>query len=288
MTSRSSIPANSEIKIRHILNHTAGFSYQSDDPVGRMYFEAGVTHGLCFDPLTIAETVVRMAELPLRFHPGAQFHYSMAVDVQGRLIEVLSGMTLDRFFEERLFNPLGMKDTHFFLPKGKGNRLVAVHEIENGAVSGIADTEYGEPPSVYRTDYPVNGPQDHFAGGSGLCSTAEDYARFCQMLLNGGNLNGEHILGRKTVEMMTTNTIGDLVINSQDEKFGFGFSVRTLLGNDELGSVGEYGWGGYWNTQFSIDPQEEMVIVFMSNLRPGHGDDLPTKLRVLAYQAIVD
>ena len=108
------------------------------------------------------------------------------------------------------------------------------------------------------------------------------------MLLNGGELNGKRILSRKTVEMMTTNTIGDLVIDSQNDKFGLGFSVRTTLGNAELGSVGEYGWGGYWHTQFTIDPAEEMIIIHMSNLRPGHGTDLDRKLRVLAYQAVID
>jgi CubicO group peptidase (beta-lactamase class C family) len=288
-----SIPANSEIKIRHILNHTAGFSYLSDDPIGNMYFEAGVTDGLSLDPLTIEETTKRIAKLPLRFHPGEQFHYSMAADIQGRLIEILSGMSLDNFFEEIIFKPLKMKDTHFFLPKEKVNRLVAVHEIKEGKVSGISDTEYGEPPWIVRTDYPYNGPQIHFAGGSGLSSTAEDYAKFCQMLLNGGKLDGVQILSRKTIEIMTTNTIGDLPnstdwFDSQNYKFGLGFSIRTTLSGNELGSIGEYGWSGYWETWFLINPKEEMVIVFMSNLKPGHDIDLYNKLFVLAYQAILE
>lgn len=282
------IPAKTEIKIRHILNHTAGFSYQSDDLIGNMYFKAGVTDGLCHDPLTIEETVKRMAALPLRFHPGEQYHYSMAVDVQGRLIEVLSGMPLDKFFEEKIFKPLKMKDTHFFLPTEKVSRLVEVHEIKEGKVSGISDVEYGGPPSPKRTDYPFNGPQVHFSGGAGLSSTAEDYAKFCQMVLNGGILNGARILSRKTVELMTTNTIGDLAINSKGYKFGLGFDVRIALGNNELGSVGEYGWGGYWHTKFVVNPQEETVIIFMSNLKLGHGNDLDTRLRVLANQAIIE
>jgi len=282
------VPAKSEIKIRHIMNHTAGFSYQSDDPVGRMYYKAGVTDGLSRDPLTIEETVERMATLPLRFHPGERFHYSMAVDVQGRLIEVLSGMPLDQFFKERLFEPLGMNDTHFFLPDDKVARLVEVHEILDGVVRGIAPTDYGEPPSIHSTDYPYNGPQVHFAGGSGLSSTAEDYAKFCQMLLNSGRLNGARILSRKTVEMMTTNSIGDLYIDSRENKFGLGFRLRTILGNDELGDVGEYSWGGYWHTHFIINPIEEMIIIHMSNLKPGHSTNLQEIFRVLANQAIMD
>lgn len=282
------VPAKSEIKIRNILNHTAGFSYISDDPVGWAYSKAGVTHGLCRDPLTIAETVKRMGELPLMFHPGEQYHYSLAVDVQGRLIEVLSGLSLDEFLKQNIFGPLGIKDTHFFLPKEKVGRLVKVHKVEKGQVSGICETDYGDERSPYSTDYPYNGPQVHFAGGSGLSSTAEDYAKLCQMLLNGGELFGKRILGRKTIEIMTTNTIGDLVIDSQNNKFGLGFRVREFLGNGESGSVGEYGWGGYWHTQFVIDPKEEMITIHMCNLKPGHGTDLDKKLRILANQAIID
>lgn len=285
----STVPAKKEIAIRNLLNHTSGITYQWNEKLGQKYFDAGITHGLIQDEGTIGDMVKKLAKMPLLFHPGEQYHYGLNVDVLGYLVEVVSGKTLDQFFKQRIFAPLGMNDTYFYVPKEKVKRLAAVYNVEkDGSLKKLDKDKIGEPPMVYSADYPFNGPSSFFAGGAGLSSTALDYATFCQMVINYGELNGTRLLSRKTVDLMISNSLGDLSIDSVGNKFGLGFSIRQELGTGELGSVGEYGWGGFWNTTFSIDPEENMIFVFMSQLNPGHSVDLGGRVKVLAYQAIID
>jgi len=290
--SYSLVPAHREITIRHLLNHTSGLTYQWNQYLGEMYFNAGITHGLIQDESTIGEKVKILAGLPLLHHPGEAFEYGLSVDVLGYLVEVVSGMTLDEFFQNRIFKPLGMKDTFFFIPEGKLSRLATVYrpDQEDG-ISRLPETPVGDAPFVYSASYPYRGPRSYFSGGGGLCSTISDYVRFCQMMLNGGELDGIRLLSRKTVELMTTNSIGDLYIDNRflGDKFGLGFGIRTERGQyDELESIGTYMWGGFWNTFFWIDPREELICIIMSQLYPNNGHGDLKIFRVLASQSIID
>ena len=287
--SRATVPAKAPITVRHLLTHTSGLTYQWNERLGPLYQEAGITHGLLQDDGTLAEKMKRLASLPLLNHPGEKYEYGLSIDVLGYLVEVVSGRTLDAFFGERIFQPLGMKDTCFFPPREKLERLAAVYErTKAGDLQRMSDEPVVQGSFVYRADYPYHGLRRYYSGGGGLCSTASDYLRFCQMLLNGGELDGARLLSRKTVELMTTNQIGELTIGG-GQKFGLGFSVLAHPGGSNLNwSPGSYGWGGFWNTTFLIDPKEELITICMTQLRPGH--DLPVSERVpiLAAQAIGD
>jgi CubicO group peptidase (beta-lactamase class C family) len=281
-------PAKREIKIRDLLTHKSGLTYQWNKRLGLVYKEAGITHGLLQDESTIGEKMRRLAGLPLLFHPGDKHHYGLSIDVLGHLVEVTSGMTLDEFFQKRVFGPLKMKDTHFFPPKGKLDRLAAVYRPgKDGGIERAPEGPIKGPGSfVYSIDYPYKGPKHYFSGGGGLCSTVADYARFCQMLLNGGHLDGIRLLSRKTVELMTTDHVKEL---RKDGGFGLGFLVtRDLAESGEIGSLGAYGWGGFFYTRFVIDPEEELVTIFMSQKYPTGGTRLADRFRALAYQAIID
>ena len=264
------VPAKGEITVRHLLNHTSGISYQWNEWVGKMYHDAGITHGLLQDEGTIVEKMKLLAKVPLVQHPGEAWHYGLNIDVLGALVEIWSGMTLDEFLRDRLFEPLGMNDTHFFLPEEKVSRLVTVYAPgEGGEMKRWPEEPVVEGSMVYSTTYPYKGPRRYYSGGGGLSSTASDYARFLQMALNMGELNGIRVLSRKTVELMTTNSIGDMIILGQPGfKFGLGFSVRTGVSpRSELESVGNFGWGGFWFTHSFVDPGEAMIGIIMAQLK---------------------
>jgi CubicO group peptidase (beta-lactamase class C family) len=196
------------------------------------------------------------------------------------VVERASGMSLDAFIRERITGPLGMKDTHFFLPREKRDRLTAVYaSTPDGAIERAPDGARGQ-------GHYVDGPRRSFAGGAGLLSTARDYGRFLQMLLNGGTLDGMRILGPKTVEVMSTNQVGSLYATN-GMGFGLGFSVAERPGADGFSTVGTYGWGGAYATIYKVDPRERLVIVFMVQLLP-NGSDLREKFPTLVYQALVD
>ena len=277
------------VTIRHLLTHTSGLTYQWNKRLGHKYKEAGVTHGLLQDPSTIGVKMKSLAKVPLLHHPGDAFEYSLSIDVLGRIVEVASGMTLDEFFQQRIFKPLGMKDTHFFLPQGKKARLAAVYaRDETGPIERVGEQPVkGDEALVYSVSYPYEGPRSYFSGGGGLVSTAADYARFSQAMLNGGELEGVRLLSPKTVELMTTNHLAGL--KDADRGFGLGFSVlRDERDLTEIGSIGTFGWGGFFFTQFFIDPEEEMVGVFMAQLHPSGGLKLQARFKALAYQAIIE
>jgi len=281
------IPATREITIRDLLRHTSGLTYNWNEKLGPLYEKANVAAGLMPYDGTIGDNVKRLAPLPLLFNPGERFEYSLSVDVLGRLVEVVSGKPFDEFLRTRIFEPLGMKDTSFFPPDNKLDRLTTAYTYYDGkGLNRFPDAPITEGTFSYSADYPSKGPKKLFSGGGGLTSTAEDYARFCQMMLNGGKWGNTRLLSRKTVELMTHDQLGKI---GPEQAFGLGFGVagvKTPL--EELGTPGSYNWGGFFFTGFSVDPKEELIIVFMGQLHPTGGLTLDRQVQELAYAAIID
>jgi CubicO group peptidase (beta-lactamase class C family) len=281
------IPATKEITIRNLLTHTSGITYTWNPLLGQMYKDAKVADGLIQYDGTIGESVKHLAALPLLFNPGERFEYSLGVDVLGYLVEVISGKTFDEFLRARVFEPLGMKDTSFFVPDSKVDRLATAYTwYPDKGLNRFPDTPIVEGPFSYSADYPYHGPKKLYSGGAGLCSTAEDYARFCQLMLDNGKLGNTHLISRKTVELMTHDQLGK---TGPDQAFGLGFGINGVKGPlAELGSPGEYNWGGFYYTSFVIDPKEQMITVFMAQMHPDSGRGLQSLFHTLAYQAIID
>lgn len=272
------VPAKRGIQIRDLLTHTAGLTYGTG-LAADLYKEAGLS-GWYFANKneTIGEAVDRLAKLPLHGQPGESWQYGYASDVLGRLVEVASGMPLDRFVKERITDPLRMPDTCFFLPVEKADRLAPVYGMKDGVLT-LQETSA-------TSDY-IHGPRKCFSGGAGLLSTITDYGRFLQMLLNGGELDGVRILGPKTVELMHANHTGKKY-ERDTSAFGLGFWVNDDLGYyGELGTEGAYGWGSAYFPQYLVDPKERMVAIFMTQLMPAGGLDLNQKFKVLTYQALI-
>ncbi len=277
------VPADKPITVEHVLTHTAGFanSYRN---AYTMPLEAKASAPQSPDE-TVADYVKRFAALPLNYQPGTKWEYSRATCVVGRLVEVMSGMTLDEFFRERIFKPLGMHDSHFYLPQEKLGRFVANYKPE-GDDNHIVLVEAPDAESRF-----VKEPHNYFMGSGGLVSTVSDYWRFHQMMLNGGELNGVRILGRKTVELMTSNHTRDLPIwlRGPGGGFGLGYSVTTDIGEaNSMSSVGTYGWGGAYCTYFWVDPKEEVVGIIMAQVRPYTHINIRQDFQNLAMQAVVD
>jgi CubicO group peptidase (beta-lactamase class C family) len=234
------------------------------------------------EPVTIGESVKRLAKLPLHHNPGEKFTYSEGLDVLGYFIEVVSGMPFDVFLQKRLFGPLGMKDTGFYLPSEKAHRLVAVQKPENGRW-----VRY--PVTFYDPDYPVKGAKSFFSGGAGLCSTAKDYATFLQMYLNGGELGGVRVLSRTTVETIMREQVAGELWGGADKHYGLAFGVVTDKGQAKggEGSAGTFDWGGYFNTQYFADPKEKLVGVLMKQTQEA-SEDTAWKFRLLVGQSVDD
>src|SRR5437667_2581919 len=282
------VDAKRPITVLNLLTHTSGLTYQWNPRLGKAYSNAGIGSGLLQQEGTIGDAVKKLAAVPLLFQPGDAWEYSLADDVLGYLVEVVSGMPLAEFFRQRIFQPLGMKDTAFFLPDEKVPRLATAYTYypEKGLQPILEKQAVKEGQFSYSADYPYRGPRTYFSGGGGLCSTAEDYYRFCQMMLNGGELNGVRLLSRKSVELMSENhTQGKL----QEMGYGLGFGVTSepkFL--TELGSVGSYYWGGLSYPSFVIYAKETMMPMSMGQLHPTGGLNLDEKTIRLAYQAIKD
>jgi len=283
------VPADRPITIRDLLTHTAGIGYGYDENAANDRWEAAGMVGWYFadrdEP--IAATIARIAELPFDAQPGERWVYGYATDILGVVIEQVSGQTLDAFLDERFFQPLGMTDTHFFLPPSKRQRLAAVYSVtDEGGLERAPD-----PGGMVGQGAYVDGPRRSFSGGAGLLSTANDYARFLQMLLNGGELNGVRLVSRKTVELMTVSHVTRAQLGKEmpGAGFGLGFDVVEDLGSHgKPGSPGAFGWGGAYHTTYWVDPAEQLVVVYMTQVRPATGLDDHGKLRTLVYQAIVD
>jgi CubicO group peptidase (beta-lactamase class C family) len=281
------IPAKNDITIRDLLRHTSGITYQWNDDLGPIYEKGNVASGILQYDGTIGDSVKNLAALPVLFNPGERFEYSLSVDVVGRLVEVLSGQPLDQFFRTRIFEPLGMKDTYFYPPESKLDRLATAYTYYPGkGLNRFPDTPIREGPFVYSADYPYRGPKKLFSGGAGLVSTAMDYARFCQMMLDEGKVGNTRLLSRKTVELMTHDQLGKI---GPDQGIGIGFGIEGVKGPlSDLGSVGEYNWGGFFYTGFTVDPKEQMIVIFMAQLHPTGDLTLDKQVNELAYQAIND
>jgi CubicO group peptidase (beta-lactamase class C family) len=278
------VPAARPITIRDLLTHTSGFGYGTG--VGSELWEAAGQTGYYFSDKneTIRESVRRIASLPAQAQPGTQWVYGYSTDILGAVVEVVAGKPLDQVLRERIFGPLGMRDTEFYLSAGKAGRLTAVYSIDDGKLERAPT-----PGNAVGQGHYVEGPRKNFSGGAGLLSTATDYARFLQMLLNGGELDGSRVLGRKTVELMTTSHLGENVSYNPGQGFGLGFSVLEDLGlRGTPGSVGEFGWGGAYHTTYWVDPREELIVVHLTQLVPAGTVDDQAKVRALVYQALVD
>jgi len=277
------VPAARPITIKHLLTHTAGLPNAYRGITQPDYAKATARQAA---DETMADTVKRLAKLPLNFHPGDAWEYGPATDVLGRLVEVISGQTLDEFFKKRIFEPLGMSDTYFYMPESKAGRLAALYQPDPANGNKIKLVEAPTKESRW-----IKEPHVFFSGAGGLVSTAADYFKFHQMMLNGGELNGVRLLGRKTVELMTANHIGDLPVwlTGPGYGFGLGYSVVKDVGQSaQPGSVGNYGWGGAFCTYFWVDPAEEMIGIVMTQVRPYTHLNIRQEFQVLANQAIVD
>ena len=284
-SSFTTTPADKQITIRHLLTHTSGIGYgfiDEDERFKKIYQKAGIIDAFTTQPVTIEENIKKLAKLPLHHNPGEKFTYSEGLDVLGYFIEIMSGMPLDKFFQERIFDPLGMDDTGFYLPPSKYDRLVSVQTIKNGKWIRYQAT-------VYDPDYPIKGAKTFFSGGGGLSSTAEDYATFLQMYLNNGELNGVRLLSRTTVQFMMANQIGDLWGDS-GEYYGLAFGVLDQKGQDMggRGSNGTFEWGGYFNTQYFADPKEKIIGILMKQTQSIPTDETGWKFRQMVEQAIDD
>jgi CubicO group peptidase (beta-lactamase class C family) len=274
------LPASREVSIRDMMRHTSGLTYgfMSNTPVDRLYRDRKVMGDPNDD---LAAMVAKLGKLPLLYQPGTRFNYSVSVDVLGRLVEVVSGKPLDEFFAERIFKPLDMKDTGFFVPENKLDRLAANYGPEDKGglkvVDAPAQSRYRKKPKL-------------FSGGGGLVSTARDYVRFCQMMLNGGELEGIRILKAETVKEMTRNQLPQEarrygVMGQPTVGFGLGFSV--LIGDSPKIHKGEYGWDGAASTHFWVSPKDDLIVVALEQYMP-FNMRLTAKVKPLVYEAITD
>ena len=275
------VPAGRPITVQHVLTHTAGLA-NTYRGLTQTDFQAMTAERKPTD--TVGDMVKRLARLPLNFHPGDRWEYGRATDVVGRLVEVMSGQTLDAFFRERIFEPLDMPDTHFYLPQSKLDRFAALYGP--GGDGKIVLTEAPTAESRF-----VREPHVYFSGAGGLVSTARDYFRFHQMMLNGGELDGVRLLSRKTIELMTANHTGDygIWLAGPGYGFGLGYAVVTDLGPSATPrSEGSYYWGGAFGTIFWVDPSEELIGIMLTQVRPYTHLRIREDLATLTYQAIVD
>jgi len=283
-TTAGTAPAARPITIRHLLTHTAGVSYGNGNPFEADYRAANVIGWYFADKdEPIGATIDRLAKLPFDAQPGEKYVYGFSTDILGVVVERVSGQSLDAFFRTRIFEPLRMTNTSFYVDPAKADRLATVY----GMPKAGGTLERAPEPGMGQGHY-VNGPRKAFSGGAGLVSTASDYARFLQMLLNGGVLDGTRLLSPKTVELMTSNHVGTMFANGT-LGFGLGFEVTEHVGRSgRHGSVGEFGWGGAYHTDYWADPVEKLVVVFMTQLLPANGSTVQTTLRQLVHAAVVD
>lgn len=273
------VDAERPITIRDLLAHTAGIGY-GYGPAAEQWETAGLQHwyfGHREEP--IRETVRRIAGMPMDAQPGAAFVYGYGTDILGALVEAAGGQPLDAFLQAEIFGPLGMKDTSFYLPPAKADRLAVVYSR-----TGDGDLVMADPDTPFHGQgHYVEGPRASFSGGAGLLSTTADYTRFLEALRRGGP-----VLGRKSVELMTVNHLpADLASLRPGAGFGLGFAVVSDLGAwGQPGSVGEFSWGGAYHTSYWVDPAEALTVVYMTQVLPAPGLDDFGKLRALVYQAL--
>ena len=269
-------PASAPMTVRQLFTHTSGLDYADigSEEFRALYARAGVS-ALGREGEVLGDKMAALGPLPLLHEPGERFTYSLGVDLLGRLVEVWSGMPLDRFFRTRIFEPLGMHDTWFELPADRRARLVALHLEKDGTVEATDKMQLGVHP-----DYPER-RVTYFSGGGGLSGTAADYARFLQLFLNGGELDGVRLLGRKTVELMLTNQVPGM-----QPGFGLGFALETPENDYQSPlSVGSFSWGGAFQTTYWADPKERLIGLIYTNVL-GSSISLGEDFKVLVYSAL--
>jgi CubicO group peptidase (beta-lactamase class C family) len=279
-TTYTSVKAKREITIRDLLTHTSGIDYAGigSNKMNAIYAKAGIPTGFVSEKIILGDKIRKLGKLPLIHQPGERFTYGLNVDVLGYLVEVLSGETLDHYFHYHIFEPLGMNDTYFYLPESKFSRLVKVTAEDKDRHLVNTNNSFVNYPLVAGT---------YFSGGAGLSSTIKDYAAFLQMLLNKGEYNGKRLLSRRTVELMTSNQIGDL--NLGRDKFGLGFEITTVAGQSKLGiSEGSFAWGGYFATTYWADPKEHLVCLLFMQQSPLTHSEIQDKFKAMVYQALSD
>jgi CubicO group peptidase (beta-lactamase class C family) len=286
----ATVPARRDINIRDLLTHRSGLSYGflNGGPVGTAYRKEGVTDGLTTTSMTTEEAINKLAAQPLMAQPGSAWNYSLSDDVLGRVVEVVSGMAFDVFLRDRILKPLGMTETAFEVPEARWSRMATVYTGDGaGGIRPMKDPEtFGN--TVMSPIASYKAPKRYFSGGAGLTSTARDYGRFAQMLLNGGILDGTRLLSPKTIELMTTSHTADLPeggLLGPGANFGLGFRVVTdVAATQAYGSPGLYGWSGIYGTVFFIDPREHLVGVMMVQKYPG--STVAGAFQQLVYQAL--
>lgn len=282
-SSYTTVPAKSEITIRQLLTHSSGISYAAigTKEFNAIYAKARVPSGIGIGNTSdlLADKIKTLGSLPLRHNPGEQWTYGLNTDVLGYFIEVISGLSFNDFLQQRIFKPLGMNDTYFYLPKEKHARLVSLYETKNNKLAKTTKVYDNVDPN-----YP-NTAGKYFSGGAGLSSTVEDYAKFLQLFLNNGEYNGVRLLSRKTVELMLTAQL-QLPIT---EKFGLGFGLETPE-NDYKSpySTGSFSWGGAFSTTYWADPKEKLIGIIFTNIYNNKHGELAEKYKALVYQSIVD
>jgi len=279
-------PARRQITIQDLLTHTAGISYGGERWIADQYSAKGLGpaagNGWYTADKTepVCETMTRLASLPFVTQPGEAFVYGYNTDILGCVVERASGMSLDEFIRTRITGPLGMTDTYFFVPPAKASRLVTVYMNDStGRATRAPDGSRGQ-------GHYVEGPRRSYSGGAGIVSTARDYARFLQMILNRGEFDGVRILSPRSVDLMTTNQI-PTIYGSNGKGFGLGFETVERVGAIGYYSVGSFGWGGAYGSSYMVDPVERMVVVFMINQMPNR-TDVASKFPTLVYQALTD
>ncbi len=278
-------PAENQITIRHLLTHTSGIGYgviDGDERFKKIYAKAGITDLFTTKNISIEESVKKLARLPLHHDPGTAYVYSEGLDVLGYFIEVVSGIPFDEFLRKRIFDPLGMDDTWFYLPEEKHDRLVSIQQKKEGKWQDY-------PVTFYDPDYPKKGAKRFLSGGAGLSSTAVDYAKFLQMYLNNGVFNGTRLLSRTTIQSIMGNQSGNL-FGGKARDYGLAFGLLTEHGQNlgGQGSTGTFDWGGYFNTQYFADPEEKIIGILMKQTRDSPGDETGWKFRQMVFSAVDD
>jgi CubicO group peptidase (beta-lactamase class C family) len=290
-TTYTTVPAKREITIRDLLTHTSGLGYAQigSDEQNAVYYKAGVVGGIGVDKILLADKIKILGSLPLFHQPGEKYTYGLNTDVLGYLVEVVSGMSLDQFFRTRIFEPLGMKDTYFYLPEKKYKRLATLYTEDPVTHKAVKMKDTVHLNGVLRRDYP-NMKGTYYSGGGGLSSTVYDYAIFLQMLLNGGEYNGNRLLAPNTVRMMITNQIGENIpYHDGQSKFGLGFGLTTEKSSGLLPTpAGVFEWGGMFATTYWADPTNHLIGLFYRNIWPTSHWQLGDIYKVLVYQAMVD
>jgi CubicO group peptidase (beta-lactamase class C family) len=275
------VPADSPMTVQQILTHTSGLPNLYRGIMQPEYLDV-VAQTKPGD--TVGDVLKRVAKLPLNFQPGEQWEYGRGTDIVGQLVEVMSGQSFDDYLRERIFEPLDMTDTHFYLPDSKLRKFAALYGPDDDGKIKLTEAPTHESRFVKE-------PHVYFSGAGGLVSTARDYFRFQQMMLNGGELDGTRLLSRKTVELMTTNHTGDkgIWLTGPGNGFGLGYAIVTDLGpSASPRSEGSYYWGGAYGTVFWVDPKEQLIGIMMTQIRPYGHVNTREDMATLTYQAIID